>query len=266
MSKCILIFILSLSAYLPLQAQESNVSVQDSARKSLEMSDSMEERIFRETPLSFSASDTILVIHPILIEPDTIEQWKKKKEFAYMKNLDSLLKALQDKENNTTVAKPAAPKSSFMNEFLQAPFFKTLLILLALFFVAVILYHLLKNQAIFKKVTVSSPAKEVADDEDELLQNDYDKLVHQACKLADYRMAVRYLFLKTLRHLKEKNIIDYARDKTNSRYALEVPMQWRNDFSKLILHYEYVWYGNFAVSREQFEVAQQRYSVFLQKI
>ena len=124
MSKRDLIFILLLPAYLSLQAQESHVSLQDSARRSLEMSDSMEERIFEETSLSFPASDTILVVHPIRIEPDTIEQWKKKKEFAYMQNLDSLLRALQDKENNATVTKPAAPKSSFMNEFLQAPFLK----------------------------------------------------------------------------------------------------------------------------------------------
>jgi hypothetical protein len=266
MSKRIFIFILLLSVYLSVQAQEGNTTDEDSAGRIIEMTDSLQEKIADEESLSLPFTDTVLIIHPIFIEPDTIIGWKNKKEFAYIKNLDSLLKVLQDEENNTAVKKTTTRKSSFMNEFLQAPFFRTFLILLALFFVAVILHHLLKNQAMFKKVTITAPAKEITDDEDDLLQNDFDKLVHQACKLADYRMAVRYLFLKTLQQLNDKNLIDFARDKTNSRYALEVPAQWRNDFSKLILHYEYVWYGNFAVSRQQFETVQQRYSAFLQKI
>jgi hypothetical protein len=265
MNKHLFICILLLPVYLTLPAQEPETADED-RMQSIQMRDSMQEKILGEQSLTLPFADTVLGIHPIFIEPDTIIRWKRKKEFAYIKNLDSLLKALQDKENNASLTKSGPSKSSFMNDFLQAPFFRTFLIVLALFFVAVILYHLLKNQAMFKKNTVTAPIKEIPDEEDEQLQNDYDKLVHQACKLGDYRMAVRYLFLKTLQQLKDKNLIDFARDKTNARYARELPPQWRNDFSKLILHYEYVWYGNFAVSREQFEAVQQGYSVFLQKI
>ncbi len=210
--------------------------------------------------------DTMLVARPVYIEPDTIQEWKNKKEFKYIKNLDSLLKALQAKENEKSATREEPPKRSFVNEFLDAPFLKTLFILLALFFVAVILNHLLKNQGIFKRVTVSSPAKEVETEEDELLENDYEKLVHQAYKLADYRMAVRYLFLKTLQDLRDRNHIEYTREKTNSRYARELPPEMRNDFSRLTLAYEYVWYGNFSVSKEQFDTIQKQFSAFFNKI
>lgn len=266
MIKRLLTLLLFLTAHATLHAQVSLSQAEDSLRRSAEITDSMEEKIIRERTISLSPVDTVLFIYPIFIAPDTISAWKNKKEFAYLQNLDSLLKALQETENDLAASEQASPKSSFMNEFLQAPVFRTLFILLALFFVAVILNHLLQNQGMFKKMPVVAPIKEVAEEEDEMLQKDYDKLVHQACKLADYRMAVRYLFLKTLQQLKDKNLINFARDKTNSRYAQELPQQWQNDFSKLILHYEYVWYGNFAVSREQFESVQQRYSAFLQKI
>jgi hypothetical protein len=213
------------------------------------------------------SADTMLVARPLFIEPDTIKAWKNKKEFAYIKNLDSLLKALQEKANKPVATrKQQASERSRVNDFLAAPFFRTLLILLALFFVAVILYHLLKNQAIFTRSIVAMPAREEQAGEDDLLENDYEQLVHQAFKLSDYRMAVRYLFLYTLQQLKDKNLVEFARDKTNSRYAREIPEPLRNDFSKLVLAYEYAWYGNFAVSREQFEIIQKQFSSFFHKI
>lgn len=217
--------------------------------------------------LAVFSADTILRIRPVFIEPDTIRALKNKKEFAYIKNLDSLLRVLQEKANQPAKpGKKVTPKRSPVNDFLQAPVFRTLLILVALFFVAVILYHLLKNQAIFQRPSVTIPAREEEAEEDELLEDDYEKLVHQAFKLSDYRMAVRYLFLQTLQSLKEKNLLDFAPGKTNSRYAREIPQELRNDFSKLVLAYEYAWYGNFAVSREQFDIIQKQFSSFFHKI
>ncbi len=213
------------------------------------------------------SADTTLVAYPVFIEPDTITAWKNKKEFAYIKNLDSLLKALQEQANKPVERrKQQPPKRSAVNDFLAAPIFRTLLILLALFFVAVILYHLLKNQAIFKRAAVTIPAGEEGTEAGDFLEKDYEKLVHQAFKLADYRMAVRYLFLQTLQQLKDQNLVEFARDKTNSRYAREIPQPLRNDFSKLVLAYEYVWYGNFAVSRDQFDIIQKQFSSFFHKI
>ncbi len=250
-----------------MQAQTNPNKDADSAIMIGPSADSLKEETYDEQAATDELpTDTILLIHPILIVPDTIAQWKKKKEFAYIKNLDSLLKTLQDKEQNTAAIQATRQRNSFMDHLLNAPALKLFFWLLALFFIGVILYQLLKNKAIFKRTSNNNGATAIAEVDDEFRQTDYDKLVNQYCKLGDYRMAVRYLFLKTLQQLNDNNLVIFAPEKTNSRYVQELPQKWRNDFSKLILHYEYVWYGNFTVSREQYETVQRRYSAFLQKI
>jgi cbb3-type cytochrome oxidase subunit 3 len=263
MVKRFFIIFICLFSFLLVQAQKESPAQSDMVQVDPELPDETEPGM---GAIGIMPMDTMLVSRPVFIEPDTIQEWKNKKEFRYIKNLDSLLKALQAKENEKAAMREEPPKRSFINEFLDAPFLKTLLIMLALFFVAVILHHLLKNQGIFKRVTVIAPAKEVESEEDELLENDYEKLVHQAYKLGDYRMAVRYLFLKTLQDLRDSNHIEYTREKTNSRYARELPPEMRNDFSRLTLAYEYVWYGNFPVSKDQFDTIQKQFSAFFNKI
>lgn len=262
MSSRFLIIFFSLQLIGAARGQNAGLGVDDSTY----LQDSVQSRTDGIGAIALLPIDTVLAPRAVQIDPDTIRQLKNKKEFAYVSNLDSILKALQDKENAAAAAKPEKPRRSFMNDFLQAPILRTILMLLALFFVAVILYHLLKDQAIFRKVSSRLPTKVVDVQNDELLQNDYDLLVHQACKLSDYRMAVRYLFLKTLQELRDKNIIEYLPGKTNSRYATEIPQQWRNEFSRIVLHYEYAWYGKFRVSREQFTLIEKNYASFLQKI
>jgi hypothetical protein len=264
MIKRFFILFFSCSSFVAVYAQPAPSGVQDSVLFPGDLPDESDAGVGAIAVLS---ADTMLVARPVFIEPDTIKAWKNKKEFAYLKNLDSLLKASQDKANKPAdTRKRHESRRSPVNDFLAAPFFRTLLIVLALFFVAVILYHLLKNQAIFKRPSVAMQAREEEVGEDELLENDYQKLIHQAYKLSDYRMAVRYLFLYTLQQLKDKNLVEFARDKTNSRYAREIPEPLRNDFSKLVLAYEYAWYGNFSVSREQFELIQKQFSSFFNKI
>ena len=267
MIKRFLIFFLLEIACVNLQAQTSSAAAADSAKLIVQSADSLQQEVNDdEAAAEVFPTDTFLFIHPILIAPDTIALWKKKTAFAYIKNLDSLLKAFQDKEKNAAAIQSTGPRNSFMDNLLNAPALKLFFWLLAVIFIGVIVYHLLKNKVFFQMTSSSSNAAEIAEDENELRQTDYDKLINQSCKAADYRLAVRYLFLKTLQQLNYKNLVIFAPEKTNSRYVQELPQQWRNDFSKLIIHYEYVWYGNFAVSKEQYETVQQRYSAFLQKI
>ena len=210
--------------------------------------------------------DTALVAHFISIEKDSLDNWRNKKAFGYMRNLDSLLKAYNKKQQQPVATKRIPQSGSFMSRLLGGPFIKTILICLAVFFVGIIIYQLLKSNGLFQ----ASPSSRVSvspEEEDELLlHNDFDQLVSQAYKLGDYRTAVRYLFLKTLQQLRDKNQINYEPDKTNSRYVYELPVNWRNEFSRLIFQYEYVWYGHFDIDIKQYEQVQKGFTAFLQKV
>lgn len=210
--------------------------------------------------------DTSLFARYINLPDDSIRNWKNKKEYAYTKNLDSLLKASQE-EHAEEAPRIRTPRSgSFMNQLLGGSAIKIILWTLAILFVGIIVYQLLKSNGLFQSSYKSKVSEKPAEEEELSLQNDFDPLIDQAFKQGDYRMAVRYHFLKTLQQLRDKNQINYEPDKTNSRYVYEIPVNWRNDFSQLILQYEYVWYGHFDISKEQYAQVQKGFQSFLQKV
>ena len=67
-------------------------------------------------------------------------------------------------------------------------------------------------------------------------------------------MAVRYLFLKTLRLLNERELIKYHIQATNREYVRQLSGSALGDpFRFLTGAYEKVWYGEFSLSEGQFE-------------
>ncbi|MFV8226074.1 DUF4129 domain-containing protein [Christiangramia aquimixticola] len=95
-------------------------------------------------------------------------------------------------------------------------------------------------------------------DEEELIKNeDLDSLIKNAVKNQNYRLAVRYHYLKELRRLDELNIIEYQYQKTNKEYVLEiVDLELRNLFLDITKLYEFIWYGNFRVSEGDYHLAE----------
>ncbi|HSN60303.1 MAG TPA: hypothetical protein VLR49_05190, partial [Ferruginibacter sp.] len=112
-------------------------------------------------------TDTIINIHAISILPDSVDYWKNKKEFRYVKNLDSLLKALQKKEETSKENEVQMPNPSFLDSIFNAPFLKFILWTMAAIFVGVILFQLFKNKGFFKRVDrVGVEEEAVVPDED----------------------------------------------------------------------------------------------------
>ena len=223
-----------------------------------------EEVDYYEGEEKFEVKDTVLVLSAINMDLDSLRSLKDRKEFAYSKNLDSLLKASQEKQPK--VKQPVNSGDSFMTRLLGGPGIKIILWMLALAFLGIIIYQLLKNQGVFQRSSASKLAEKTQEEELLLLHDDFKRLAQQALERNDYRMAVRYHFLDILQQLRDKNHINYEPDKTNGRYMYELPVNWRNDFAKLSFQYEYVWYGHFEINQEQYEQVNKAYQSFLQKI
>ena len=70
----------------------------------------------------------------------------------------------------------------------------------------------------------------------------------------EYKIAIRYLFLKSLKILSDKNIIDLQINKTNHYYISEIKENTIADiFSQAAFNYELAWYGNFPVNEGQYK-------------
>lgn len=215
---------------------------------------------------NYILGDTLLDLHSVTIAADTIAYLKNKKEFGYAKNLDSLLKDLQKKSAGESNQKTAVKAASFFDRLFNASFLKVFLWLLAIIFIGFILYNLFLSEGIFKKNNPVKSTAEQVGEEELFLTQDYNALLHQAYKLQDFRLGTRYLFLKTLQRLNEQSLIEYAADKTNSKYVYEISADKRNDFAAIVMNYEYVWYGNVNISKEIFDRIEPKFAAFLNKI
>ncbi|AFU70089.1 hypothetical protein P700755_003462 [Psychroflexus torquis ATCC 700755] len=99
----------------------------------------------------------------------------------------------------------------------------------------------------------------LSEEEQLLRQKDLLSLVEEAEQNENYRLASRYLFLNTLKHLREKKIIDYQFQKTNSDYKSEITQDIiKTDFNYLSRLYEFVWYGDFELNVSDFKKIKSR--------
>jgi hypothetical protein len=102
---------------------------------------------------------------------------------------------------------------------------------------------------------------------DDIHEIDFSDAINKAIAGNNYFLAVRLLYLKSLKLLSDKNIIDWELDKTNHAYVEEMkshPQQ--QQFAYLTTHFEYVWYGNNNVSKEEFEKIHQSFTQFFQQL
>ena len=96
-------------------------------------------------------------------------------------------------------------------------------------------------------------------EEEELVKNeDLPALMREAIKNGNFRLAVRYYYLLQLRKLDELEIIQYEYQKTNRDYSLEIKDQKiREHFSNISKLYEFIWYGSFQVSENDYRKAEK---------
>jgi len=82
----------------------------------------------------------------------------------------------------------------------------------------------------------------------------FDDEIERAVAQHNYRLAVRMLYLKSLKQLSDTHLIKWQIDKTNSAYIDELTnAHQRQLFSSLTLQFEYVWYGEFVIDGQTFK-------------
>ncbi|WP_299523121.1 hypothetical protein [Winogradskyella sp.] len=89
--------------------------------------------------------------------------------------------------------------------------------------------------------------------EENIEQVDFDKLIKQALKDNNYRLATRYMYLKSLKVLANKKTIEWHYDKTNTDYLHEIKdSKLKALFKRISYIYDYVWYGEFPIDEHNF--------------
>lgn len=93
-------------------------------------------------------------------------------------------------------------------------------------------------------------------EEEHILKNkDIRALIDDAIKNQNYRLAIRYYYLLSLKYLTQSNIIAWQQQKTNEDYISEIKTETlKSDFKNITRIYDYVWYGEFTIDKLKFEI------------
>ena len=211
--------------------------------------------------------DTTVNFNGLSISKDTIAAFKLKKEYRWASNIDSFLVAQKkEAEQQTKIVVRETNGDSFLGKLFNSGILQFLMWLMAASLLLFIVYKLFLSEGLFKKRSAKQKLTVLEPEEDLSLNNDYEKLLRKAYVEANWKFAMRFLFLKTLQKLNDNEFIKYAVDKTNSAYVLELPVTKKNDFASLALYYEYVWYGNVAIEKNIFDSIEIKFNNFLNKI
>jgi hypothetical protein len=96
---------------------------------------------------------------------------------------------------------------------------------------------------------------------------DFDEAIENALAIKNYRLAVRLLYLRSLKQLNDKGLISWKLDKTNAAYLNELTdAEQRRKFSIVTRQFEYVWYGDFPVNGQSFQKISAVFQEFKQHL
>ncbi len=168
---------------------------------------------------------------------------------------DKLLRALQNLISNIF---GNASASDALNGF--QIILRIVAILVILFVVYLIVRMIINKEGGWIFSRSSKKIKVTENVEENIHSIDFKSIVKDAIAGKNFRVAIRYYYLWLLKSLSDREIIEWDIEKTNSDYLHEIQdTMLQKDFRFLSYVYEYSWYGEFELTEEDFNKAQNAF-------
>ncbi|HEV8506672.1 MAG TPA: hypothetical protein VGQ53_14780 [Chitinophagaceae bacterium] len=182
-----------------------------------------------------------------------IDSLKKDEAFWYA---DHVFAKKEAKEKSFS---PSKPPLQWIN--------MTTLLVIVVLFLGILAWYLLQNNIVGRRQSIVAEKVSEEITGENIFEINYQKEIEKAVTAGDYRLAIRLMFLRLLKQLSQKKIIEYKQERTNFDYLSQLyPTGYYNDFFRLTRNYEYTWYGKFDVSRETFGVIKNEFENFDRKL
>ena len=139
--------------------------------------------------------------------------------------------------------------------------FNVLPYLILLFLVYLLLKFFLKVNSKTIITGQQNPATITFTEEEHILKNeDIKTLITEAIRQQNYRLAIRYYYLLSLKKLSQNHIISWQQQKTNEDYISEIEAKnLKINFTNITRIYDYVWYGEFDIDALKFETFKSEF-------
>lgn len=141
-------------------------------------------------------------------------------------------------------------------------------ILKYIFFVCLVLYALkrlfrMDTSKLFKNSSAAPAPIVYKETVENIHKLNFNQLLKEAIAQKNHRKAIRLYYLKTLKVLTDKKVIDWKPHKTNEDYRRELARSnYAGKFKEISLLFDYVWYGEFGIDEQSFHKAEQDFEHF----
>jgi len=203
------------------------------------------------------ASDEELIIDVRLLSADLLEKYKNDSEFDYdggPKEAEDWISKIRNWINQQLAILRSSKTYSTLLDYLYYG-----LMIAALILIIRGLIKADRRGLLFGKIN-SNEIKMIESEED-ISQFNFDELITAAAERKDYKLAVRYLFLKSLKLLSEKELIELRNNKTNHQYLSEIKNhRISSAFQIATSRFEWIWYGDFPVDDKVMKSSQNDFN------
>ncbi len=199
---------------------------------------------------------TLPELTPRYIDKKTVDGYGSGKEFGYMQYIDSALR-------NRKVAPLENKEKELPKDDISFNWVKPLLWILAIAGLIFLLWRLWAGNSVLFRSTNKNIVPQGTEAEDPLLVADAATLAAEAIRKKEFRLATRYLFVDALLRMGEKGRLKILSKKTNQEYLKEIQQPTlQADMARLMLQFEYVWYGGFTPTENQFQTIYSTFKKF----
>jgi hypothetical protein len=178
--------------------------------------------------------------------PDsTVSRMKKEKDFAYANDPAYWIKEKKVYKKGFW---------DYVFDFFESSTVRIVFYTLVAALIIFVLYRIIVLNDLFV-FNASKKQKKISEEIETLSMHPatIDQHIRDAIDQKNYPSAVRYLYLKTLYELNDKNNIQFHPEATNNDYLNQMRQHKNiNAFRFLTQVYEYIWYGKFSISEQQF--------------
>lgn len=206
----------------------------------------------------YLSHDKVVVPEPLTYRrvPDSIPRsLKRQKDFAYAND-----------PGYWVSDPPPEEKKGFwyyFYNFFQSVAVRTIAYSLLIAFFLFIIYRIIVVNKLFLFYSSKKVKKEEGEEVVNIDDENLDEKIQKAIDEKDHRTAVRYMYLKALKLLNDRQWIHFHAEATNYEYVNQMSgRKLANEFGFLTRVYDYVWYGEFMLTDEQFEIVYNNFKHF----
>lgn len=188
------------------------------------------------------------------VDQALVDSLKRSKEFEYANDPRYWIKTKEETREADTLEK-----------IFGGGFMRGLMYVLVFGLIAYIIFKLIENNNLFYRAKGKSLSLNTGEEE-VMEETDLQARIDQSVREKDFRKAVRYSFVQLLQQLDQRGWIRYHTKATNHDYQLQlVNTPFYKDFQFLVQVYEYVWYGEFNISEQQFLSIQPKFKELIKR-